>query len=56
MGAPAENPKPAIPAPTLQAVPTGPQVRALKRGELLFAEGENSRAMYQYTQAKFWEN
>jgi CRP-like cAMP-binding protein len=46
MGAPAENPKPAIPAPTLQAVPTGPQVRALKRGELLFAEGENSRAMY----------
>jgi CRP/FNR family cyclic AMP-dependent transcriptional regulator len=43
MGAPAENTKP---APTLQAVPSGPQMRILKKGELLFAEGENSRAMY----------
>jgi CRP/FNR family cyclic AMP-dependent transcriptional regulator len=43
MGAPAENPKS---APTLQAVPSGPQMRVLRRGELLFAEGENSRAMY----------
>jgi CRP-like cAMP-binding protein len=45
--------------PTLTAIPggaaaaqsaapvaAGPQVRRLKKGELLFAEGENSRAMY----------
>src|SRR6185437_5111604 len=29
-----------------QAPTSGPQVRRLKKGELLFAEGENSRAMY----------
>jgi CRP/FNR family cyclic AMP-dependent transcriptional regulator len=46
MGAPAEKKSVAAAAPTLQAIPSGPQLRFLKRGELLFAEGENSRAMY----------
>ncbi|MFL5815607.1 MAG: Crp/Fnr family transcriptional regulator [Bdellovibrionia bacterium] len=34
--------------PQLQAVPSlqGPQKRTLKKGDLIFAEGENSRAMY----------
>jgi CRP-like cAMP-binding protein len=45
MGLPAEKPAEPTPAP-LQAVPAGPQIRRLKKGELLFAEGENSRAMY----------
>ena len=38
----------ALPArkPHLAPVSTAPQVRRLKKGELLFAEGENSRAMY----------
>lgn len=43
MSAPAEK------RPTLTAVPkpgAGPQTRHLKKGELLFAEGESSRAMY----------
>jgi CRP-like cAMP-binding protein len=35
------------PRPSAQpAAPTGPQVRRLKKGEVLFNEGENSRAMY----------
>jgi CRP/FNR family transcriptional regulator, cyclic AMP receptor protein len=49
MGVPAQTQKLAstqMSQPPLQAVPTGPQVRRLKKGELLFAEGENSRAMY----------
>lgn len=37
---------PAAAKPVAAAAPLGPQVRRLKRGELLFAEGENSRAMY----------
>lgn len=37
--APAQAARPAAPV-------AGPQVRRLKKGELLFAEGENSRAMY----------
>jgi CRP/FNR family cyclic AMP-dependent transcriptional regulator len=49
MSAPAENQK-----PTLSAIPGGkpatphaaPLTRKLKKGELLFTEGENSRAMY----------
>jgi CRP/FNR family transcriptional regulator, cyclic AMP receptor protein len=49
MGVPAQTQKSAstqLSQPPLQAVPTGPQIRRLKKGELLFAEGENSRAMY----------
>lgn len=49
MGAPAQNQNPTsaqLAKPPLQAVPAGPQLRRLKKGELLFAEGENSRAMY----------
>ena len=38
-------PQKAKPAPKPGAAP-GPQVRRLKRGEILFAEGENSRSMY----------
>ena len=34
-------------APVRKQAPKGqPNVRRLKRGELLFAEGENSRSMY----------
>ena len=44
MSAPNDSNKP---NPTAApAAPAGPQVRRLKKGELLFAEGENSRAMY----------
>ena len=42
MGEPARKPAPQA-APG--AVP-GPQIRTLKKGELLFGEGENSRSMY----------
>jgi CRP/FNR family cyclic AMP-dependent transcriptional regulator len=37
-------PKPQAAAPA--AAPSGPQSRRLKKGEVLFSEGENSRAMY----------
>jgi CRP-like cAMP-binding protein len=43
MGLPARQPQPAAAAPLIDS---GPQKRHLKKGELLFAEGENSRAMY----------
>ncbi len=42
---PQEEPKPAARAP-LAAVPQGPSRRTIKKGELIFAEGENSRSMY----------
>src|SRR3954469_11463229 len=40
MAVPAQKPPPA------GAAAPGPQTRRLKKGETLFAEGENSRAMY----------
>src|SRR4051812_30131845 len=42
MGLPAQKLQPGAAASASQ----GPQPRKLKKGELLFAEGENSRAMY----------
>jgi len=41
MGEPLKTPQLA-----LAAVPQGPQRRTLKKGDLIFAEGENSRSMY----------
>lgn len=43
--APSQEQKPVARAP-LAAVPPGPSKRMIKKGELIFAEGENSRAMY----------
>lgn len=44
-GAPAAQ-RPAQPGARPAAAVQGPQPRRLKKGEILFAEGENSRAMY----------
>jgi CRP/FNR family cyclic AMP-dependent transcriptional regulator len=43
--APAAPPKPGAPAGSAPPIP-GPSVLKLKKGQLLFSEGENSRAMY----------
>jgi CRP/FNR family cyclic AMP-dependent transcriptional regulator len=42
---PSSPPRPGS-GPKLTSVASGPLTRRLKKGELLFAEGENSRAMY----------
>jgi CRP-like cAMP-binding protein len=47
MNAPSTKPTTApAPAASAKAAPAGPVAKKLKKGELLFSEGENSRAMY----------